>query len=96
MPKGKSEIPSDVIAAGNRFADLFGDGRQGYVAFDIAVLAIMEERERCAKIADEFEIGPSSMWSPGSEQNACMYGQEFAAETISEAIKRPARGPIND
>lgn len=41
-----SEIPAEVIEAGNRFADLFGDGRQGYAAFDIAVLAIMEDRQR--------------------------------------------------
>ena len=47
-----TEVPADVIEVGNRFADLFGDGRQGYSAFDIAVFAIMEERERCAKEID--------------------------------------------
>lgn len=52
-----NEIPEDIIAAGNRFQDLFGDGRQGYVAFDIAVLAIMAERERCAAVAIEYDGG---------------------------------------
>jgi len=66
------EIPADVIAAGNRFADLFGDGRQGYAAFDIAVLAIMEERARCARhakgAADAFDkFGPSSLGSTAGD-----------------------------
>lgn len=41
-----TEVPKDVIKTARDFSDMFGDGRQGYNAFDIAVLAIMAERER--------------------------------------------------
>jgi hypothetical protein len=44
------------------------------------------ERERCAKIAENYKALPSSFYD-GAEQRACLYGQEAAAGTIALAIR---------
>jgi hypothetical protein len=83
-----SEIPLEIAMHAER---LYDEG--GYEsAPTIIAKAILAERERCALIAEELPIEESSIWSAGSEQNACLYGQEYAASAISEAIRNPTPG----
>lgn len=49
--KGLMEIPEDVIKAATEFQDMVDRDPKAYVAFDVAVLAILAERERCSKVA---------------------------------------------
>lgn len=47
-----SEIPEDIIKSANAFQDMVNNDPKAYTAFDVAVLAIVKERNRCAKIAE--------------------------------------------
>lgn len=59
---------------------------------DAIAAALVAERERCAKIADEYQLVGHPRLSPGSEINAWWSGQERAAGFISEAIRNPSEG----
>lgn len=56
-------------------------------------LALMAERERCAKIAEDLQLIDHPRLSPGAEINAWWSGQEIAAETISASIRGGAIPP---
>lgn len=91
--KGMMEIPEDVIKAATEFQDMVDRDPKAYVAFDVAVLAILAEREACAKIADSLQIQEyHPRLSPGSELNAWWTGQEHAAIHVATAIRNRSAG----
>lgn len=50
-----SEIPEDIVNRAREFQAMADADPHAYNEFDVAVLAIISERERCAKIAEEIE-----------------------------------------
>lgn len=52
-----SEIPEGIIKRATEFQAMVDADPQAYVAFDVAVLAMMSERQRCAKIAEDMDSG---------------------------------------
>lgn len=69
-------IPEDVIKAATDFQDMVDRDPKAYTAFDVAVLAILAEREACAKIAEGCR---DDIWN--SEWNQC-------AEHVASATRR--------
>lgn len=75
-----SEIPEDVIKAATDFQDMVDADPKAYRAFDVAVLAILAERDRCAKIAESEKHNTNVQLS--------LPPQSAASYAIYQAIRR--------
>ena len=81
-------VPKDVIDSANKLENLFGDGKQGYTAFDIAVFAIMDERSRCKQLCDGLDV-QLKIYPSEAAKSYYLEGVTDASAAISKAIDAP-------
>ena len=92
-----TEIPDDVMkAAEAAYSDAVRGGhdtRSFESRIEEIARAIMAERERCAKVVEEYELIGHPRLSPGAEINAWYSGQERAYEMARRGILKLPRPP---
>lgn len=90
--KGLMEIPEDVIKAATELQDMVDRDPKAYLAFDVAVLATLLERERCAQIAEERFTIDSVLKTTKGEPYITGSAAIYAATIIAGAIRNRSAG----
>lgn len=79
-------IPDDIHSTAVRVVNTYHDNYSDRSLYDIVTEALLAERERAAKIAEDIELQPATGWG-AKEASFWQSGTVDAALSIAKAIR---------